>query len=234
MSQFKAVFPFQAIVEFFPQSMKVQDVRSGILQLMGGQPFSTPVARLHLLGDIDAEDFLAELLESVLVGVGPDQSRGDLRAINRFHDRVEPGHQRNQIESCVMKDFQDFRIFQHPDQILRIALLRSELNQVCVPVACAQLNKAKPVAKRIETHGLRVDSNHRAKIEVIRYVILIEEVCHFVPGTVDEISRKSVSRLGQGQASRSASDRMWLVFLPKNFWCPGEDSNFHGVAPTGT
>ena len=81
------------------------------------------------------------------VGIGPDELRGDLGAINgRRHDTEGLEQDRN-IETGEMKQFGDFRVGQKPLDVFRPALAGRDLNDIGGPIAARQLDHAKPVAR---------------------------------------------------------------------------------------
>ena len=83
---------------------------------------------------------------------------------------------------------------------------RDELHQVGVAVAGGELHQAEPVAMRVEAHGLGIDRDDRAQRQAFRQVVPV-------------------------QMDGAAWHELWCCSL---CWCPGEDSNFHDLAATGT
>ena len=56
-----------------PQRVQMQDVGGGVAQLLVGEVGGAPIRRLLLLGDLDAEQVAAQILEPVPVGEGAHQ-----------------------------------------------------------------------------------------------------------------------------------------------------------------
>lgn len=83
-----------------------------------------------------------------------------------------------------------------------------ELNEMAVAVAGRKLREAKPVAQRVETHGLGVDGDARPETKASRKIALVKMDRHVLP------------LLSVGRAKKA--------------WCPGEDSNFHDLSITRT
>ena len=63
--------------------MQIKHIACGIGHLGGFQFAGSPVRALLLFGDIDSEKLIAEVFQTVAVGIGADQLGGDLGAINR-------------------------------------------------------------------------------------------------------------------------------------------------------
>src|SRR4051812_12316362 len=70
-------------VELFLERMKVANVARGIFALCVAELVRAPVAGLLLLGQIDVEQLLDEILEAMAVGIGTDQARCGARAVKR-------------------------------------------------------------------------------------------------------------------------------------------------------
>ena len=139
--------------------MPVMHVGSGIIPLILRQLIRAPIGTLLLFGDIDAEQFLANILIAVLIGIGANKARGGARAIDRrsAHAQIMP-HDR-QIEPGEMKDFYPRRISQQFYQVWRIIRTGCELHEMRVAIAIGQLHQAEAVALIIEAHRLGIDGN---------------------------------------------------------------------------
>ena len=78
----RPALPLQHGVELRLQGVQMQDVGRRIVLLLVGQLVGAPVGALLLLGQLDAEQLAAQVLQAVAVGVGPDQLGGDLGAVD--------------------------------------------------------------------------------------------------------------------------------------------------------
>src|SRR5665213_3937766 len=86
-----APFALQHHVELGAQRVQVQHVGRRILQLLIGERRRAPIRALLLLRQIDAEQILAQIAQTVPVGKGAREARGDLGAIDRAgHDAEIP------------------------------------------------------------------------------------------------------------------------------------------------
>jgi hypothetical protein len=83
--------------------MQMQHVGSGVFELRLRQRLGGPVGRLLLLGQIDLEQFLGHVLESVPVGVGAGQPRGDLGAEHRLRGHAEGIVEHGNVETAVVE-----------------------------------------------------------------------------------------------------------------------------------
>src|SRR6185437_1308640 len=79
----RAALARQHDVEPGAQGMEMEDIRRGIAELLVGQLGGAPIGGLLLFREVDAEQFLAQILEAVPVGEGANQLGGDLGAIDR-------------------------------------------------------------------------------------------------------------------------------------------------------
>src|SRR6516225_7768485 len=69
-------------VELFLERVQVQHIGRRVGELRVGQRLGAPIGELLLLGEVDAQHFAHEVLETVLVGVSARDARGDLGAID--------------------------------------------------------------------------------------------------------------------------------------------------------
>src|SRR5688572_601160 len=81
----------KALVELFLELVEVANIARRIFALGIGELVCAPVAGLLLLGKIDAKQFLDQILETVAVGVGPDQTRRGAGAVERRRHDPEIG-----------------------------------------------------------------------------------------------------------------------------------------------
>ena len=75
-----------------------------------------------------------------------------------------------------------------------------------VAVAGGELHQAEPVAMRVEAHGLGIDRDDGPERQAFRQVVPVQ------------MDGAAWHELGAAHC----------------VWCPGEDSNFHDLAATGT
>ncbi len=81
--EFVPTLAFQHGVKLLAQGVQMQHVRCGIGELRFAQRIGPPIGRLLLLGDLDVEQLARQVLESMPVGIGSRDLRGDLGAIDR-------------------------------------------------------------------------------------------------------------------------------------------------------
>ena len=86
--------------------------RRHISSWSGVRVVRAPVGALLLLREVDAEQFLAQILETVSVGEGPHQFRRDLGAIDRRAIDIEIDLERAQIEAREMEQLEDLRVLE--------------------------------------------------------------------------------------------------------------------------
>ena len=144
------------------------------------------------------------------VGEGTGQARGDLGAIDRAARDAEIAVNGGQVEAREMEELGHIRVCQQrlePRRVVGDGRVRRELHEMAVPLAGRNLHQAQPVAQRVESHGLAVHGDEIPEIKAVGQVAMMEMV---------------------GQLGVS-----WKV-KRKRKWCPGEDSNFHGLSPTST
>src|SRR5580692_1915681 len=101
------------------------------------------------------------------IGVGAGKPRGDLGAIDRPRHHAEGVIKRGKIEAGEVKHLSDLGIGQQRFQMWRIRgstpVLARSLDDNGAAIAIRQLHDAKPVAVRIESHGLGIDG-HRVGV----------------------------------------------------------------------
>src|SRR3982750_404030 len=76
--QLGAVFARQTALELGLQGVKVEDIGRSVGELGPAQGLRRPVRALLLLGQLDVEEILDQVLEAVPVGIRTRQPRGDL------------------------------------------------------------------------------------------------------------------------------------------------------------
>src|SRR5260370_34059328 len=79
-----AAFALEKRIELGLERMQIEHVGRGIGELLVAQAVGAPVGGLLLLGEIDAQKLLAETLQAEPLGEGPDETAGDLAAIDRL------------------------------------------------------------------------------------------------------------------------------------------------------
>ena len=114
----------------------------------------------------------------MLVGEGADQPGCDLGAIDRRDGHVHVEPERREVEAGVVEDLQDVRVLEQARQPRRLDGALAHLHEMGVAVPRRELDETKPVARRVEPHGFRVDRDHGAEIEVRGQVALVEQIGH--------------------------------------------------------
>ncbi len=158
LGQFHAPFALEPRHQHFAQAVEEANVRSGIVALRFAELRGAPVARLLLLGNALAEQFLDQVLEAVAVGIGPHQLAGDLGAEHRRCDHAEVILDRREIESREVVELEPGRIGQHGLEVGRIVgAAIGEADEVFVTLPVADLQEAEAVPGRHKPHGLGID-----------------------------------------------------------------------------
>src|ERR1700722_7950646 len=80
LGEIESALAHQRCFQPSPQRVQIQYVRRGVSALFGGQIQCAPVRGLLLLGQIDTQKFLAQVLEAVPVGERADQLSRDFGA----------------------------------------------------------------------------------------------------------------------------------------------------------
>ena len=147
-------------VELGLQRVQVEHVGGGVVLLLVGELVGAPVGALLLLGQVDAEQLPAQVLEAVAVGVGARQLGGDLGAVDG------PGHRRPGAarawrcrSGAKWKILSTAGIGQQRLEARRRPVLAVELHQMGAAVAGRELHQAQPVAVRLEAQRLGVDGD---------------------------------------------------------------------------
>src|SRR5205823_15131589 len=83
LGQRSAVLACEPLVELDLELVKIADVACRIFALRVAQRGRAPVAGLLLLGEIDVEQLLDQILQPIAVGIGAHQTRGGAGAIDR-------------------------------------------------------------------------------------------------------------------------------------------------------
>src|SRR5579875_3893261 len=187
-----APFARQHGIELVAQRMQVQHIGSSIGKLSLRKIGSPPVGRLLLFRQFDPQELASEVLQSVPIGVGSGQFRGDLRTVEREGHSSEGFVKDRNIESGVMEELDDTRVGEKPLEVRGMFLAGGDLHDFGRSVAARQLDEAKPVAIENEPERFSVDSDAVAKTHAVRQVA-------FMQGNHDQRSRPA------GITGRSAS-----------------------------
>src|SRR4051794_16805502 len=83
LHQFHPILAGEPLVELFLERVEIADVARGIFALRVAELVGPPVACLLLLGKVDVQEFLDEVLEPVPVGIGPHKARCRAGAVER-------------------------------------------------------------------------------------------------------------------------------------------------------
>jgi hypothetical protein len=106
----RPVFALEPLVKLFLERMQIPHVAGGIFPLRLAELVRSPVARLLLLGNVDVQQLLYEVLEPVAIGVRPDQPRGGARAVDRRGHNPEIRLHDAEVEAREMVELQPLRI----------------------------------------------------------------------------------------------------------------------------
>ena len=156
------------------QAMQVKHIRGGIGFLRFGQIGRPPIRCLLHLGDVGIEQLLQKVFKSVAVGERADQLGGDLGAIDRGGKRAKGMIHHRDVEAAKVKQLQHRRVGQKPRQVGRGLLARRDLHQMRIAITSRELNKAKPVAMRVQAHRFAIDRDDRPKVQPVGQIILME------------------------------------------------------------
>ena len=154
-----AALPLQPSVKHVSEPVQIQNIACGILELCLAQGVSRPVRALLLLGQIHVEQFLAQVLQSVPVGIGPRQPGGDLGTIDRVGFRSEGIEQHGDVETAEMEYLGLRAVAQQLLQIGCLFLTFFDLNHVGSPVTRRQLDDTKPVPRRLQAERFGIDGD---------------------------------------------------------------------------
>ena len=159
--------------------MQVQHIGSGVCQLLRRELHGAPVGRLLLFGQFDPEQFLAEVLEAVLVGEGADELGGDLGALNRADGDVQVVLQDGYVEAGEVHELEGRLVAHETLEVWTVEAAAAafgwdKLDDVNVAVAVRHLHEAKAVSDRIEAHCFGVYGNDGTQGQAFGQVIAVE------------------------------------------------------------
>ena len=249
-SQFGAAFALKQPVQFDLEPMQVKDIglprSEAALRSTRRCPSPRFAAAWKSRSPADPCRDLFRPWRSVMVRT---RVEAIFAAVDRRRKDAEPVQEDRDIEPAEMEQFQDCRVGQNCAQVRRVGLAACDLHQMAGAVAGRQLHQAKTIPRGIEAHGLRIDRDRSAEAQSVGEVAFVQMDfrCHRhcrqslfhrsrlgpmlrvgSPQPSDSLKRRPPIRL---QAMRPAPLRS---SLHGSDWCPGEDSNFHGLAATGT
>ena len=147
------------------------------------------------------------------MGGGSRQPRRDPRAIDGPAGDAESLSQRSDVEARIVEQFGAGFVGEETAEVGRGVVGLREMHQMGVAAAVRQLDEAQPVAMGVQPPRLRI---HR-KVAVER-------------GAVGEVVAMQVNGHAGAALERIAVNGR----IRRGVWCPGEDSNFHDLAVTGT
>src|SRR5690242_10987727 len=114
-----AVLALEPFVELFLQGVEIADIARRIFALRVGKLSCTPVAGLLLLGYLDIEKLLDQVLEPMAVGISAHQARRSPRAIEGGSHDPEIGLHDPDIESSEMVELEPVRVRQERLEVRR-------------------------------------------------------------------------------------------------------------------
>src|SRR5215510_12372851 len=137
-------------IELGLERVQVEHVARGVVLLLICQFVRTPIGALLLLGEVDAEELAAQVLEAVAVGVGACQLGSDLGAVDGLCKHTQMLCQHGDIEAAEMKDLEHRAIHEQGFEPRCRPILTIELYEVGHIVAGGELDQAEPVAMRLK------------------------------------------------------------------------------------
>src|SRR5579859_5971468 len=181
LGQLDPAFARQQFVHLVAQAVQIEHVRGGIVELLLCQGGSAPIGGLLLLGQLDAEQFQAQILEAVALGIGAHQLGGGAGAIGRAADDVEMALDHRQIEAGEMEDLGDRSIGQNAAQIGSAVVAIGEMDHMDRAVAGRELHHAQAVTLEPKPHRFAIDGDGGAEIETGRQIALVITDRHIGP-----------------------------------------------------
>jgi hypothetical protein len=175
LGQLGPAFARQSFVEFDPHCVQVTHVGRCVFTLGVGKFWATPIGRLLLLGDVLSEHFLDQILEPVTVGIGADQARRGLGAIDRPRHDPQIGLHDRKVEAGEMIELEPGRIGQDRLEVRRlVAAAGGESDEMLVAAAVGDLDDAQPVAIGEKPHRLGVDGDRAGGEHALGQVFFVE------------------------------------------------------------
>src|SRR5882672_1047243 len=118
--QLGAALALQKGIELCLERVQIKHVGGGIGELLLAQAIGAPVGGLLLLGEIDAQKLLAQILQAEPVGECPGQAGGDLGAVDRRAAHAERMLEHGDVEAAEMEKFKNLGIGQQGRQVRRL------------------------------------------------------------------------------------------------------------------
>ena len=137
-----------------------------------------PVGALLLLVELDAEEFLHQVLQAMPVGVGAGELGGDLGAVEGARVDAEVILDHGHVEARVMEDLGDGGVGEQRLEVWRVVAGAVELHQMGIAVTGGELHEAELVTAGNETQRFGVDGDGASEIEPRRQVALVKLDCH--------------------------------------------------------
>ena len=179
LRHFGAMLTRQSLDQNGVHGVEEAHIGSGIFALSFGEFNTAPVARLLLLGDLLAEQFAHQILQTVTVGIGAGHLAGDLGAEHRRGGNTEVVLDSGQIEAGEMIELQPRRIGQHRLQVRGgKAAARAEADKVFVAPAIGNLEETKPVTRGDEPHRFGIDSDRTGGKYALGEIFFVEIDSH--------------------------------------------------------
>src|SRR5262249_24068229 len=116
----------------------------------------TPVGALLLLGQINAEELAAQVLEAVAIGVGACQLGSDLGAIDGLSKHTQMLRQHSDIEAAEMKDLEQRAIHEQRLQARCRPILTVELYEMGHTATGRELHQTQPIPMRFQAQRLGI------------------------------------------------------------------------------
>src|SRR6266446_6173011 len=185
LGQFHAAFALEHRIERVFQAMEIGDVIGRVSELLLRKIFRTPIRALLLLGEIDVEQLLHQILEAMLIGVGAGKLGRRARAIAGPGDDAEIAPDDGEIEARVMIELGDVSVFEQPFHIGRLIGVARELDEMGAAVAGRQLDQAETVATGTETQRFGVDGDRRPQIESVGKIAFVKADFHNLASASD-------------------------------------------------
>lgn len=131
----EAAFADETCSQDGAQLMQVKHIRRRVIELRVGEFIGSPIAALLLFGQIDTEEFLANILEPMTVCVGPHEAGRDFRAKDVMRVDAEVALHDGDVKTAKMENLGHVRIDDQGFEVWRIISLSVHLHDMRVAVA---------------------------------------------------------------------------------------------------